>query len=89
MKIDDYLATLAPSDRSRLLGQLEGLQLAQRLISDQLAELNSASGEDDAAIQQLNNAIAMIRLAQVNLGNGIARFPILDVAEQFAIDRIS
>ncbi|MDB5795783.1 MAG: hypothetical protein JWR25_2162 [Noviherbaspirillum sp.] len=88
MSIDEYLATLTPVDRTRLLGQIEGMQLAQRIIQNRVIELVGL-GASDEIVAELHGAQTLLRSVQVGLGNGARNFPTLTVPEQAAIDRIS
>jgi hypothetical protein len=88
MGIDEHLAKLTPVDRTRLLGQIEGMQLAQRIIQNRVIELVKLNANDDI-VAELHGAQTLLRGVQVELGSGSREFPTLTESEQAAIDRIS
>jgi hypothetical protein len=90
MKISDYLATLPHDDRIRAMARLEGMTLAMRIIGNRAADLKEMAESSSephyrermlSAENEIQTARSMVRLVQVNIGNGNQKFGDLSAAE--------
>jgi hypothetical protein len=98
MKPTDVLNNLSPSQLERALGRLEGMEIAMRIARNRAADLEEMI-EPNAEINDHNRAMvikkdeahgiaAMIRIVQVNIGNGSQSFGDLRPEEIEEVRRI-
>lgn len=67
MRFEDHLLSLEPLDAQRLLGQMEGMEMAMRICrarSDNLQKHDPLRSNEAGLIAEL------IRIVQVSIGNG-------------------
>lgn len=97
MKLLEHLNSLPLDERTLLLGRLQGMTLAMRITRNRAEDLNSMHRQASEARtgacyqaeeQEAHNIAALIRLMQVQLGNGAMEFPELTAAELDEINRI-
>lgn len=84
MKITELLSSLPPLERERMLGRIEGMQMAIRICNNRAEDIkDSLNRSQEAAV-----LAGIIRICQVNIGSGISKFGDLSEDEQAAIWRI-
>lgn len=97
MKLLDHLRSLPEQERILLLGRLQGMTLAMRIVRNRAEDLRNMHKEASEKLtgycyqgeaQEAENIAAIIRLSQVSLGNGMIAFPELTEAELDEINRI-
>jgi hypothetical protein len=88
MKIGELLCGMTPLAATRLLGQLEGMEMAMRICRNRASDLEGTDGMPSAYVQEALNLAGIIRLVQVQIGSGRQTFGPLTQEEQDEINRI-
>lgn len=86
MRITDLLDSLPPLERERMLGRLEGMQMAQRVCRNREEDMREWQGGNGIALPA--DCAGIIRFVQVQIGNGQMPFGPLTDLEKDAIWRI-
>jgi hypothetical protein len=77
MKLNDFLNSLPPLQRQRMLGRLEGMSMAMRVARNRAEDVGGLDANNSTNQLRENEAqtvAAMIRMLQVAFGNGTMRF---------------
>ena len=96
MKLRDTLAPLPAGEVDRLLGRIEGMEMAMRICRNRAVDMQDMMDDEDVGTRiglrfqrdEAETLAAMIRLVQVSIGNGTMPFGDLTAAEQEEIWRI-